>query len=105
VELSGVQFSSPGQSIYLHLTAHPRANCARKKIVPQKRLSPSPPAPGKLAILNAQTRERKVRDRTLLNLAHGGALHLQLYFLGVSEAVYNAQASNVFYGHIEYWFS
>ena len=42
-----------------------------------------------------------MRDRTLLNLAHGPAYIFKLYFLGPGEAVYNAQAFNLFQGDID----
>jgi len=42
-----------------------------------------------------------VRHCTLLHLAHGLALRLQLYFLRASEAVYNAQAFNELQGDID----
>ena len=42
-----------------------------------------------------------MRDRTLLNLPLRQALYLQLYFLGLGEAVYNAQALNAFQGDMD----
>ncbi|PYX56837.1 MAG: hypothetical protein DMG76_13720 [Acidobacteria bacterium] len=53
----------------------PRTTQERKPLC-QKRLASSLPAPSKAAILNAQTRKRKVRDRTLLNLVPGPVPHL-----------------------------
>jgi hypothetical protein len=103
MERSSRQFSIT--KYLLHLTSGQGANHPRtteeSKLLCQERLSSSLPAPSKVAILNAPTRKRKVRDRTLLNLAHRQALHLELYFLGLGEAVYNAQALNAFQGDID----